>query len=118
MPEPPKYLADHLTLFQPWGADSAHPLLKCGCLMKSFIINDFLTNPHFSGTPNVFHIPASLDYRGVIPGGVGGTIAPTDFGRSLNPISTRGDRLCLPNNTGTPGFSDLPTALDYIMRQS
>ena len=28
-----------------------------------------------------------------------------------NPISTRGVRLCPPNNTGTPGFSDLPTAL-------
>ena len=36
-----------------------------------------------------------------------------DFGRSVNPISTKGDRLCPPNNTGTPGFSDLPTALLY-----
>ena len=31
--------------------------------------------------------------------------ANPDFGSSVNPISTRGDRL------GTPGFSDLPTAL-------
>ena len=69
-------------------------------------------------TPNVFHLSASLDYRAVIPGGAGGTMAPTDFGRSVNPILTRGDRLCLLNNTGTPGFSYLPTALDYIMRQS
>ena len=36
---------------------------------------------------------------------------PPDFGRSVNPISTKGGRLCPPNNTGTPGFSDLPTAL-------
>ena len=32
--------------------------------------------------------------------------------RWVNPISTRWDRLCPPNNTGTPGFSDLPTALN------
>ena len=40
-------------------------------------------------------------------------MAPADFGRSVNPISTggRGGRLCQPNNTCTPGFSDLPTAL-------
>ena len=44
------------------------------------------------------------------PGGA--AKAPPDFGRSVNPISTgAGGRLCLPNNTGTPGFSDLPTAL-------
>ena len=34
-----------------------------------------------------------------------------DFGRLVNPISTKGGRLCPPNNTGTPGFSNLPTAL-------
>ena len=38
-------------------------------------------------------------------------MAPLVFGWSVNPISTKGGRLCLPNNTGTPGFSDLPTAL-------
>jgi hypothetical protein len=36
------------------------------------------------------------------------------FGRSDNPISTKGGRLCPPNNTGTPGFSDLLTALQFI----
>ena len=36
-------------------------------------------------------------YRGVVPGGAGGAMAPPDFGRSVNPISTRGDRLCPPN---------------------
>ena len=37
-------------------------------------------------------------------------MAPPNFGRSVNPISTkRGGRLCPPNNTGTPEFSDLPT---------
>ena len=34
-----------------------------------------------------------MNDRGVLPGGAGGAMAPTDFGRSVNPISTRGDRL-------------------------
>ena len=34
-----------------------------------------------------------------------------DFGRSVNPISTKGGRLFPPNNTGTPGFLDLPMAM-------
>jgi hypothetical protein len=40
-------------------------------------------------------------------------VAPPNFGRSVNPNSTKGGRLCPPYNTGTPGFSDLPTALEY-----
>ena len=35
--------------------------------------------------------------RGVVPGGAGGAMVPPEFGRSVNPISTRGDRLCPPN---------------------
>ena len=49
--------------------------------------------------------------RPVVPGGARGAMAPPIFGRSVNPISTKGGRLCPPNNTGTPGFSDLPTDL-------
>ena len=45
---------------------------------------------------------------GVVPGGA--------KGRSVNPFSTKGNRLCPPKNTGTPGFSDLPTALYLIVR--
>jgi hypothetical protein len=44
-----------------------------------------------------------VDYkrsRGAVPGGAGDAMEPPDFGR-----------LCPPNNTGTAGFSDLPTAL-------
>ena len=54
-----------------------------------------------------FQIPNS-NSGGVVPGGA---MAHPDFGRSVNPISTRGDRLCPPNYYGTPGFSDLPMAL-------
>ena len=53
-------------------------------------------------------------YRSVVSGGAGGTMAPPDFGRSVNSISIKGSRLLSPsNNTGTPRFSDLPTALLY-----
>ena len=49
---------------------------------------------------------------GGAPEGAGDAMAPPDFGRTVNPISTKGGRLCTPNNTGTtPGFSDLPMAL-------
>ena len=34
------------------------------------------------------------------------------IGRSFNPISTKGVRLCPPNNIGTPGFSEFQTALN------
>ena len=49
----------------------------------------------------------------VVPGVAGDAMAPPDFGRSVNPISAKGGRLFPPNNTGTPGFSDLPTAKDF-----
>jgi hypothetical protein len=38
-------------------------------------------------------------------------MAPPVFGRSVNPISTKAGRLCPPNDTGTPGFSDRSMAL-------
>ena len=57
--------------------------------------------------------------RGVVLGGAGGASggakAPPDFGRSVNPISTRGTDYAHLNTTGTPGFSDLPTALDSVL---
>ena len=38
-----------------------------------------------------------LSIRPVVPGCAGCAMAHPDFGRSVNPISTRGDRLCPPN---------------------
>ena len=40
-----------------------------------------------------------------------GALEPPDFGRSVQPISTRGTDYAHLITTGTPGFSDLPTAL-------
>ena len=57
---------------------------------------------------------ANKEARPVVPGGAGGAMATPDFGRSVNPISTKGGRLCPPNNTGTLGFSDLPMALNHF----
>ena len=37
--------------------------------------------------------------KGVVSGGA---MAPPDLGRSANPISTKGGRLCPPNHTDTP----------------
>ena len=58
----------------------------------------------------------TLDIRGVVPWGAGDAMAPPDFGRSVNPISTRGTDYVHLITTGTPGFSDLPTALSYDSR--
>ena len=45
-------------------------------------------------------------------GGLGGATAPPPvFSRTVNPISTRGSRLCPPQYYEPPGFSDLATAL-------
>ena len=62
----------------------------------------------------------SLQYysRGVVPGGAGVAMAPPDFGRSVNPISTRGTDYAHLISTGTPGFSDLPTALWSKLKKS
>ena len=54
--------------------------------------------------------------RGVVPEGAGGAMVPPDFGRSVNPISARGDRLCPPNYYWHPRFSDLLTALTIEMQ--
>ena len=43
--------------------------------------------------------------------GEGTHLPPSDFGRSVNPISTSGADYTHLITTCTPGFSDLPTAL-------
>ena len=45
------------------------------------------------------------------PVGAGGSMAPPDFNRSVNPMSTRGPDYPHHFTTGPLGFSDLPTAL-------
>ena len=52
-----------------------------------------------------------MNFNGVVPRGAGGAMALPDFGRSVNPISTRRTDYAHLITTGTPGFSDLPTAL-------
>ena len=51
--------------------------------------------------------------RPVVPGCAGCAMAHPIIGRSVNPISTRGTDYAHLITTGTPGFSDLPTALSY-----
>ena len=49
--------------------------------------------------------------RGVVPGGAEGAMVSPDFDRSFNLISARGTDYVHLVTTGTPRFSDLPTAL-------
>ena len=49
--------------------------------------------------------------RPVVPGCAGCAMEHPDFGRSVNPISTRGTDYAHLITACTPGFSDLPTAL-------
>ena len=50
----------------------------------------------------------------------GCAMAYPDFGRSVNPIATSGARTDYAHliTTGTPGFSDLPTALSLRLFQT
>ena len=65
----------------------------------------FFVNGEFENMfPCFLNINSDHICRPVVPG-------VPDFGRSVNPIPSKGDRLCPPNHTGTPGFSYLPTAL-------
>ena len=83
-------------------------LIRCPyCEYNSY--NEDQVRRHISLTHQEKFINHPSDYWGVVPGGAGGAMERPDF----NPISIKGGRLCLPNHTGTPGFSDLPTALDY-----
>ena len=56
-----------------------------------------------------------MNVRPVASGGAGGARVPPLFGRSANPISTRGGgTLSPPSTTCPPGFSDLATALNVV----
>ena len=56
-----------------------------------------------------------LDHnRGVVPGFAGFAMTHPDFARSVNPISPSGTYYAHLITTGTPEFSDHPTALHNI----
>ena len=55
----------------------------------------------------------SCPFRDVVPEGAGGVMAPPDFGKSVNPISTRGTDYSHHITICHTGFSDLPTALSW-----
>jgi hypothetical protein len=86
-------------------------LIKCPyCEYNSY--NEDQVKRHISLTHQDVFIHHPSDYWGVVPGGAGGAggaMERPDF----NPVSIKGGRLLLPKHTGTPGFSNLPTALGY-----
>ena len=61
-----------------------------------------------------------IQLRPVIPGCAGCAMAHPDFGSSVNPISTRGDKLCPPNyywHTRIFRPSDGPVQDDYLVKK-
>ena len=71
---------------------------RIAMLAENLISDSMTENPIlFKEEPS----ETDCEYRGVVPGGAGGAMAPPDFGTSVNPISAKGGRLCPPNNTGT-----------------
>jgi hypothetical protein len=46
-------------------------------------------------------------------GGARGAMASPDFGRSVNPISTRVGIICPPNSNATPGFLNLTSSYGH-----
>ena len=56
-------------------------------------------------------------FRGVVPGGAGGVPWHPQILADKLTLSQPGGfgRLCPPNNAGTPGFSDLPTAVKFCV---
>ena len=60
----------------------------------------------------------TLSDRPVASGGAEGACVPPLFERSVNPISTRGGTLSPPSTMCPPGFSDLATALNYVIEYS
>ena len=68
---------------------------------------------YYSSTRNYFTLLFCITYVFLLQ------YSCLDFGTSVNPISTRGGgRLCPNITTGTPGFSDLPTALRGCVRKT
>ena len=93
-----------------WNNESTNPVFTC------------FSNVFLEVFPDIFLVFAALkvektvfidSLQGCRKRGAGG--API-FGRSVNPISTRGSREYPPNNTGTPGFSDLATGLIMVTK--
>ena len=72
------------------------------------------SKPENMSENNMLNFSSFRPTKPVVPGGAGDALAPLDFDRSINPISIKRGILCPPNNTGTLGFSDLPTALSHI----
>ena len=51
--------------------------------------------------------------RAVVSGGAGGTLAPPEFRRTVNPIPTKGADYAHHITGSTPGFGNLTTALHF-----
>ena len=72
---------------------------------KQLLKDDLILTSILAKRPNLDAIAAfkpdggssASIYRAVVRGGAGGTLAPPEFRSSVNPIPTRGGRLCPPH---------------------
>ena len=97
----------------PWGI-SANATFYFDSLRNSFFEKLYIY--HFKGLRGSHQRSAilmrgTITAHGVVPMGAGGAMALPGFGRSVNPISTRGGTISPPSTTSPLGFSDLATAL-------
>ena len=65
------------------------------CNMIEYYFNTYCTLNEKYVKQSMMMLTSAFYYRGVVPGGAGGAMAPPDFGISVNLIST-GSRLCPP----------------------
>ena len=79
--------------------------------MKTHIIHLSYIRTSFSNFIHKYKHSRNQGFRAVARWGLGGALALPIFGRSANPILTRGDTLSPPSTTSPPGISDLATAL-------
>ena len=89
------------------------PILK-GLLVIIFTYLLRLDNQNLNGylTFEILFLNMYLLCRPVASGGAGGHVPV--FGRTVNPISTRGADYAHHSTKCPPGFSDLATALQYV----
>ena len=73
-------------------------------------LNDIWVTPRGLGEKNTVLRTANITGLSE-PGVPGGVIAPSDFGRSFNPISTGGEGYAYDITNCPSGFLDLPMAL-------
>ena len=84
------------TFLQPWQCNAISASISSNVLHQMMLTSKLILDNKIGAFDEKLGL-ISYTYRAVVPGCAGCAMAHPDFGRSVNPISTRGDRLCQPN---------------------